>query len=142
MIKPSNKNLLLETTVSSKLVVLYTQNLTLCMFLLHCCLVLQIHYQCKRLLLSSYEKCKIMHKHLSFYVVLILFLVLFPDHYLGLNGLNMREAGDATYTPSSSQPLNPNIPYSPDGMINTYYHNLINSIFQTEGHTIHFSTSQ
>jgi hypothetical protein len=47
----------------------------------------------------------------------LLCLVLFPDHYLGLNGLNMREAGDATYTPSSSQPLNPNIPYSPDGMI-------------------------
>lgn len=53
------------------------------------------------------------------------FLFLFPDHYLGLNGLNMRDTGDATYTPSSSQPLNPNIPYSPDGMTDTYYNLII-----------------
>jgi hypothetical protein len=48
----------------------------------------------------------------------------------------MREAGDTTYTPSSSQPLNPNIPYSPDGMIDTC-HNLIKNIFQAEKHIIH-----
>jgi hypothetical protein len=53
-------------------------------------------------------------------VVLNISGFLFPDHYLGLNGLSMREAGDATYTPSSSQPLNPNIPYSPDGKIDIY----------------------
>ncbi|CAG2059051.1 unnamed protein product, partial [Timema podura] len=33
------------------------------------------------------------------------------NHYLGLNGLGQ---SDNSYTPSSSQPLNPNIPYSPD----------------------------
>ena len=53
----------------------------------------------------------------------------FPDHYLGLNGLSMREAGDSTYTPSSSQPLNPNMPYSPDGMIDTSHENLRNFSF-------------
>lgn len=62
------------------------------------------------------------HTNICPCMLYLLFLVLFPDHYLGLNGLNMRDAGDATYTPSSSQPLNPNIPYSPDGMIYTYYH--------------------
>nr|CAD7426055.1 unnamed protein product [Timema monikensis] len=33
------------------------------------------------------------------------------NHYLGLNGLGQ---SDNSYTPSSSQPLNPNIPYSPE----------------------------
>nr|CAD7256775.1 unnamed protein product [Timema shepardi] len=33
------------------------------------------------------------------------------NHYLGLNGLGQ---SDNSYTPTSSQPLNPNIPYSPD----------------------------
>ncbi|PSN58019.1 LIM homeobox transcription factor 1-beta, partial [Blattella germanica] len=42
------------------------------------------------------------------------------NHYLGLNGLSMRDSGDATYTPSSSQPLNPNIPYSPDDTYPTH----------------------
>lgn len=35
------------------------------------------------------------------------------NHYLSLNGLTMRDP-DVTYPPSGSQPLNPNIPYSPD----------------------------
>ena len=38
----------------------------------------------------------------------------------------MREAGDSTYTPSSSQPLNPNMPYSPDGMTDTSHETLRN----------------
>jgi hypothetical protein len=41
----------------------------------------------------------------------------------------MREAGDSTYTPSSSQPLNPNMPYSPDGMIDTSHETLRNFSF-------------
>ena len=45
----------------------------------------------------------------------------------------MREAGDTTYTPSSSQPLNPNMPYSPDGMIDTSHETIRNfSFFQIE----------
>ncbi|RZF47120.1 hypothetical protein LSTR_LSTR005198 [Laodelphax striatellus] len=35
------------------------------------------------------------------------------NHYLGINGLSMHDSSDSTY-PSSSQPLNPNHPYSPD----------------------------
>jgi len=58
------------------------------------------------------------------YLLLHYLLFSFPDHYLGLNGLSMREAGDSTYTPSSSQPLNPNMPYSPDGMIDTSHETL------------------
>ncbi|KAG8230038.1 hypothetical protein J437_LFUL015257 [Ladona fulva] len=42
------------------------------------------------------------------------------DHYLDLNALGVREEGDSTYTPSSSQPLNPNIPYSPDDAYPTH----------------------
>ncbi|XP_069672578.1 LIM homeobox transcription factor 1-beta-like isoform X1 [Periplaneta americana] len=42
------------------------------------------------------------------------------NHYLGLNGLSMRDASDTAYTPSSSQPLNPNIPYSPDDTYPTH----------------------
>jgi len=58
------------------------------------------------------------------YLLLDYLLFSFTDHYLGLNGLSMREAGDSTYTPSSSQPLNPNMPYSPDGMIDTSHETL------------------
>ncbi|XP_054276297.1 LIM homeobox transcription factor 1-beta-like [Macrosteles quadrilineatus] len=35
------------------------------------------------------------------------------DHYLGINGLSMHDSSDTTYA-QSSQPLNPNHPYSPD----------------------------
>jgi hypothetical protein len=48
----------------------------------------------------------------------------------------MRDTGDTTYTPSSSQPLNPNIPYSPDGKTDACYHNMINTIFQNVKHTV------
>ncbi|XP_063236323.1 LIM homeobox transcription factor 1-beta [Bacillus rossius redtenbacheri] len=39
------------------------------------------------------------------------------NHYLSLNGLG---SGDGSYTPSSSQPLNPNIPFSPDDAYPTH----------------------
>ncbi|XP_075229744.1 LIM homeobox transcription factor 1-beta-like [Lycorma delicatula] len=35
------------------------------------------------------------------------------NHYLSINGLSMHDSSDAAY-PTSSQPLNPNNPYSPD----------------------------
>ncbi|XP_071444956.1 LIM homeobox transcription factor 1-alpha [Hetaerina americana] len=42
------------------------------------------------------------------------------NHYLDINSLGVREEGDSSYTPSSSQPLNPNIPYSPDDTYPTH----------------------
>ncbi|XP_049785893.1 LIM homeobox transcription factor 1-beta [Schistocerca cancellata] len=35
------------------------------------------------------------------------------NQYLGVNGLSVRDP-DVNFTPSGSQPLNPNVPYSPD----------------------------
>lgn len=56
----------------------------------------------------------------------------FLGHYLGLNTLSMRESSGSPYPTSSSQPLNPNNPYSPDGKFtfikvhfNTFYEILI-----------------
>ncbi|BES98570.1 Lim homeobox [Nesidiocoris tenuis] len=36
------------------------------------------------------------------------------SHYLGLNSLSMHDSSDSPYPTSSTQPLNPNHPYSPD----------------------------
>lgn len=53
----------------------------------------------------------------------------------------MREAGDVTYTPSSSQPLNPNIPYSPDGKTETCFHSMINTTLQNVEYVVQLITN-